>query len=1263
MLKALEIVGFKSFADKTLFKFPPGITVVVGPNGSGKSNIVDAIKWVLGEQSVKSLRGKEMADVIFNGSQSRKATNSAEITVTFDNRNHLLPIETPTVHITRRVYRSGEGEYLINRQPSRLRDIRELLSGTGMGTQAYSVIEQGKVDALLQSSPRDRRLIFEEAAGISLFKAKKVEALRRLERVEQNLLRLADIVDEVESRLRSVRMQAGKARRYKEYADRLQELRTQVGLADWRRLSDEIETFAAELASLAAERDGALAESEVHDAGLLRLDTRAAELNEGIRTAEARIAANRERIAGNETTLAHERRRADDLQQEISQHRRRLAQMSARAGDLKQQLADTVEAVEAAETHRRRIALDLVEQERLVAEMFAKLDAVRAEHKRREAEHMGRMKEAAELGNRISVWENRAQASQAAAEKSRRQMRETDAAFAALGGELAELQVKAGRMAEESRRCKDSLDEAREELEKCRRDKTAADRRRDDLRRRRIAVEQRITVLEELERRLEGLGAGVKQVISLSRKNAAVAAAEAFPDVCGLVADIIQVSVESASLVEVALGDAAQMVIVPGGGEMVEYLKAHASRFDGRVGFIWLDGPGSLVGYSRQDVFLELAREEAGLNETIDLEGRPGVLGRADRFVEVQPQYKELAARLLGRTWFVEKLAHAVELAKTAGSGCRFVTMAGELLETDGSITVGPRHASSGLISRRSELRALGAQNADVAHSCQEAEEACERLGRRIENCENRVRSEERLHLEAMEAAGESRRELTSLEERRNHLNSQLAAQKTELLAAENEHSHAVAEFEQAEKEAEKCKELLQNVEAELSGLAARAEELESQSQQRGRAATEAKVELAKSEERLQNLQTRLRQYEENRQERQRGLKENQEQMARCRRLFEQTQRNILQAESAIALLYLNKEQLAKETVSLMQARDSLGGERRELNSRSQQSRSKIRKLEEKIHAQELAMGDVRHRRDSLADRLREDYGIELAELELELSEEEQRRREEVQEEIEDLRKKINNLGSVNVEALAELEELESRYNTLSAQHKDLSDAKNELLRIIEKINTDSRRLFAETLDTVRGHFQTLFRDLFGGGQADIVMEDESDILESGIEIVARPPGKEPRSISLLSGGEKTMTCVALLLAIFRSRPSPFCVLDEVDAALDEANIDRFTKVLHGFLDWTQFIIVTHSKKTMTAASTIYGVTMQESGVSKQVSVRFEDVSEDGHINESALARSEEYMEEDDPDDSPVESEVAETVVAENDADDSAGQEDDVQAA
>ena len=404
--------------------------------------------------------------------------------------------------------------------------------------------------------------------------------------------------------------------------------------------------------------------------------------------------------------------------------------------------------------------------------------------------------------------------------------------------------------------------------------------------------------------------------------------------------------------------------------------------------------------------------------------------------------------------------------------------------------------------------------------------------------------------------------------------------------------------------------------EASLAGIARQMESLEGRRAAAHRETTEIKVELAKSEERLRNLQAAMRQFEESREERHHAIDDARQHLDDCARRAEASRWNILQAESEIAELYLRKETFASQTVGLVERRESLLEQRNAVASHAQTVRGRIRRLEDKLHAAELAANEVRHERTAMADRFREDYGIDAADLESCATGEEQRHRDEVQREIEELRQKINNLGNVNLEALEELKQLESRFGTLSEQFKDLTSAKNSLEKIIEKINADSRRLFSETLETVRGHFQTLFRDLFGGGRADIVLEENVDILDSGIEIVARPPGKEPRSISLLSGGEKTLTCVALLLAIFRSRPSPFCVLDEVDAALDEANIDRFIKVIQGFLTWTQFIIVTHSKKTMTCADTIYGVTMQESGITKQVSVRFEDVSDDGRIIE-----------------------------------------------
>ncbi|MGD0383693.1 MAG: AAA family ATPase [Thermoguttaceae bacterium] len=417
MLKALELVGFKSFADRTRFEFPPGITVVVGPNGSGKSNVVDAIKWVLGEQSVKSLRGKEMADVIFNGSGTRRAVNTAEITLTLDNSKHLLPIDTSEVHITRRVYRSGEGEYLINRNPARLRDIRDLLSGTGMGTQAYSVIEQGKVDILLQSSARDRRIIFEEAAGISRFKLRKLEALRRLERVDQNLLRLHDIVDEVENRLRSVRAQAGKARRYKEYYDRLQELRTQVGLVDWRRLTERLSGFEQEIQSLADQHAAASASAEAIEAGLLEIDAQLGEINEGIRGSEGRIAADRERIAAGESSIEHERARSKDLEEEIARCRRQIVAMNAKTGDLENELGGTADQRAAAEELHRQIARRLVEAERELTEVMTVLDQLRGENQQRRAGYMQQMRSSAALGNETSALETQVAAASATAER------------------------------------------------------------------------------------------------------------------------------------------------------------------------------------------------------------------------------------------------------------------------------------------------------------------------------------------------------------------------------------------------------------------------------------------------------------------------------------------------------------------------------------------------------------------------------------------------------------------------------------------------------------------------------------------------------------------------------------------------------------------------------------------------------------------------------------------------------------------------------
>jgi chromosome segregation protein len=1200
MLKALELIGFKSFADRTRFEFPRGVSVVVGPNGSGKSNIVDAIKWVLGEQSVKSLRGKEMVDVIFNGSSTRRPLNMAEATLTFDNADRRLALDTPEVHVTRRVYRSAEGEYLLNHQPCRLRDIRDLFAGTGVATEAYSVIEQGKVDVMLQSSAKERRAIFEEAAGISRFKAKKVEALRRLERVDQNLLRLSDIVEEVDSRLRSVRAQAAKARRYKEYADRLQELRTQVGLVDWRALGDRLAAIQSESDAVHKDIAENAANAESAEAQAAELEKQAAAVENEIRFSEARLTENRERVAAVDAAIEHERARSGDLDEQTARHRKQLHAITNRAEDLAGLWQSTKSEVAAAELNYQEVAVRLADQQRALTALTAQLDQIRGENEQRRATHLEQLRTSAALTNEISTLEGRLSRTEEARERCRIRLADLESTKLRVEQDIASLverqQDLIARLEQRALR----LTEAKSDLTDSRRQLTQRNKEHATWREKLSGVVERAAVLEEWEKRLEGVSAGAKEVLNYAKENPT----GPFEQVRGLLADLVQVGIDTAPVIEAALGEKAQYVVISPGRKLTEYLIAHGKRMEGRVGFLPLDAAGPPLS-------------------NIDLSGQLGVVGRADKYVDAAMELAPLVRGLLGNTWVVENLNHALLLAESAGRGLNFVTLAGELLGADGSLVVGKRHAAAGLISRRSELRSLRVQITEWEQKIAEIASVVSALEQQVADHDRVVAEVANTHQLSSEALAEQRLRVSAAEQRRDQLAEQRATLEADLQAAIEQYDGAMRSISTTRGRLERLQTELTQAEARMADNNRRIEELDAARQQRNRDAMSAQVEVARSEQQLDHLRSQLKRYEQDRQEREQTILEVQEQLADCQVRHQQSEARTLAAEAEAAELYLRKETFATEMVQLSDRRSIVVGERAGALQFSQKHRQKIRKLEEKLHQQDLAANEIRHERSTLESRLRDDYGIELAELTYQPTPDELHEREQVEAEISDLRRKLTNIGGVNLDALQEVDELEVRYQSLSSQHQDLSQAKASLEQIIHRINADSRRLFAETLETVKGHFQQLFRKLFGGGQADIVLEEGADVLDSGIEIVARPPGKEPRSISLLSGGEKTLTCVALLLAIFRSRPSPFCVLDEVDAALDEANIERFIGVLKEFLEWTQFIVVTHSKKTMTAANTLYGVTMQESGVSKRVSVRFDDVSDNGEISDAAIRRAE----------------------------------------
>ena len=1196
MLKALELVGFKSFADRTRFEFPPGITCVVGPNGSGKSNVVDAVKWVLGEQSVKSLRGKEMADCIFNGSATRAPMNAAEATLVFDNSTKRLPVDTPEVAVTRRVYRNGEGEYLINKQPCRLRDLRELFFGTGAATEAYSVIEQGKVDVLLQSSPKERRSVFEEAAGISRFKARKIESLRRLERVDQNLLRLHDIVEEVENRLKSVRNQAQKARRYQEYVDRLQQLRTQSARADWVRLSERLAAHESALRQRLDLRDELSRGIDEGEARLLDIDVRSGDAVEALRRAEAGASQLRQRMAAAESELRVERDRCAELEAEVVTRRKQLVTLSTRAGDQETQSAATAAALSDAEhLHARLLAArQAAEEARLRDEQAATRIAADYESARRRTRDL--QQTVGTVDNDLAVLQVRA----ADLEQRRAQRAEQRALLAEQIAAVEREVADRARLAEAAERrlteAAAACERTRAEAAEARKRAESAERCVHEHQRRQATLVERAQLLSDLERRREGLAAAVKQVLAIRD----TAEDGLFEAVVGMAADLIRSPLDVAHAVDVVLGARAQYLVVRAGVD-VEALAAHAAeRLGGRIGFALTRSSGA---------------SDRGADGPSPA-GRPGVVGRLDHLVDVDFEHRSLCRRLLGATWLVESLTLARRLSEEFPT-IDFVTRQGELLTADGELVVGRRAAGVGLVSRRAELQSLDAEQVAVQRQIASAADEVTVAGRDLAERETALRLLEAAERQEVQRAADERSRLRTADQQRTTLEAQSATWERDEAETGREAEEIAARRSLAEARRDEVRRSLADAETDVAALQTRRAEAEALRREREEQWAAVRIDAAKSDERLSHLRAQKVRQERDGAERRRAIDLTRSELRDHERRIRHAEVQILHAEQQIAAARWSAQGTEVEVAAGLTRQEALRVERHELATRLQKRRNELRALTEELHQSELAVETTRLERENLARRIRDDYGVDLAELSAApATDEEAQQREEVERQIADLRRKINNIGNVNLDALAELDELEARYTALSSQFNDLTSAKSSLEGIIAKIDADSRRLFQETLDVVRGHFQVLFRKLFGGGQGDIVLEPNVDILDAGIEIMARPPGKETRNISLLSGGEKTLTCVALLLAVFQYRPSPFCVLDEVDAALDEANIGRFVGVLHEFLAWTQFIIVTHSKKTMTCASTLYGVTMQESGVSKRVAVRFEDVRDDGEIVE-----------------------------------------------
>jgi chromosome segregation protein len=1188
-LKKLEVFGFKSFADRTRFEFDSGVTVIVGPNGCGKSNVVDAVKWVLGEQSPKSLRGREMADIIFAGSETRRSLGFAEATLVFDNSRGLLPIDVPEVEVSRRLYRSGESEYLLNRKPCRLRDVRELFMDTGVGVDAYSVIEQGKVDVLLQSNPQDRRIIFEEAAGISKYKAKRREAERKLQRTEQNLLRLGDILGEVEKRLRSVKYQAGKARNYREYTQRLKELRLSYALNQYHEQMSALAAVRAEMDGLQAERSARSGTLAQLDQERSAMESELMDLEREAREADGRLGQARSGIATRENEIGFHRTRVDELGQVVERDRRKIGELSAH-------LRDAEAAVETRRTDMAGVAEAARNQEGAVAAIETKLRevsdqvrdlAARIEHAKTALMDLAQQR--AQRANRVASLELRLETLDGQARKLVARRDEIAAGLQALAQRESELrgeeQALLGAIGERRGR----LEAKRAEAETKQKELEEIGQRLARAKEEASGLCSRREILEDLERRGEGIPAAVRQV-----KEAILArGAEHWR---GMVADLIEVDVGHAVVIESALGPAEKLLIADHQADVLVLARELEGKLPGQVRFLALDSiDPSTNGH--------------------DLSAWPEAVGWAIDYVRAAEAVRPALAHLLARTIVVRTLEGAMELARGPWRGYRFVSLSGSVLEPDGSVAVGPPGPETSLISRRSELRDIARECEAVGQRIAELE-ACRRLA--VEELTSLDAAQQELRQEIYEASMrkvEVEGQLRRLAENRQELQAETPVIEAELAEFARQRAAAsgerdavgqeVADFQRREGE-------------QLAAVAALAQELEARTHARATCEeerTQARVALAQLREKHAALVDQLAAAERDLASTRDGIEQGRADLAQCQDRIRDSERTMLRLQSEIASLFMDKESAEAEVRRLAGCR----ADRREavagLTQKARAIEDEIDEFQERLHARELEAREVQTKRDDLVQRVRDDFGLDIAERYAQWQPSEVNWNA-VSEEIRDLQGKIERLGAVNLEAIDEQEALEQRTTFLRLQHDDLVKAREALGGLIERINRESRERFAKTFDAVRGHFQELFRKLFGGGKADVFLENEADVLESGIEVVARPPGKQLQRISLLSGGEKTMTAVALLLAIFRARPSPFAILDEVDAALDEANVGRFTDLVKEFLDQSQFVIISHNKRTMSIADVIYGVTMHEPGVSRKVSVKFSDLHEHGFLAE-----------------------------------------------
>jgi chromosome segregation protein len=1214
-LQSIELIGFKSFAHKTLLNFHRGVTAIVGPNGCGKSNVLDAIRWVLGEQSAKALRGGEMADVIFSGTDSKQAVGMAEVSLTFADCETELGLEYHEVTITRRVYRDGRSDYFLNKVPCRLKDIQMLFMDTGIGRTAYSIMEQGKIDQILSSRPEDRRTIFEEAAGITKYKAQKKEALRKLEYTDANLLRLGDILKEVKRQIGSLQRQAGKARRYQAL---FQSLRT-LDLHLAHRNAEEMRRNIGEAES---------------DAGRLRSVQRSLE----------------EQVESQEFGLTEQRAALEGLEEQILAARQGVQELKSEADRAANRIDFNGERAREAEELSRRYAADVAAaQEKVVVQQIQLEDT---DHELSELFQTLQTEESqlAERQNKVNRLRESRVEKENAVQEDRREIQQRESRIANLRGELASTvnqreagNTRLGLLQQELSQAESVRDQLAYQIEAARResDEAAAlvQRTRDALRDREHDLsnlkkefhlaerdlasierslterESRLELLNQLNEGGVGLQTGTQAVLKGLDNPGLFRAA-----VLGTLADFLEVEHDVIPAIEAALGDQLQTILIAD-PEVAEALgKSLVASQHGRAAIC------AKTAFS----FLRPWQ-----TETLPSGGLAWALDRVRAHSEVAP----FVNRLLANVVLAPDLETAFRIKQTL-PGCAVATLSGEFISELGVVFAGKSGEANihSVLQRKAQIRDLEAECAGMRIKLAEAQQKRTLRESDLEQMYHRVEEQrEEVHRTQIAAStldgqiaildrelresdgrikslnwekGSTEQRLSSALARATTLETELATLSQQLMDWKERLTQSLSQVDSLRADEESLSETLNESKVRVATERQRRENLQRQRQPMAGRLAELRDLIVNRERDIANYEARAQQF----------LAENES----LRLKIEELKADQSQAEAAVVALV---EERGRRIESMEAVELSLRQLRKQL-SECQEARGEqeVRATQHKLRL-ESVREHVAHRYQTELETFRPDWEIFRATVR------EQRKRLDqsnvdgpengslaepvdqsdpvpesewdlVRTIVAEMSERLDAMGPVNLEAIQEYDELEERQRFLEEQNSDLIKSKTELLDVINKINETTKELFAETFERVRKNFQEMFIELFGGGKANLLLVDEADPLESGIEIIAKPPGKQLQSISLLSGGEKTMTAVGLLFAIYMVKPSPFCVLDEMDAPLDESNISRFIKILERFVNQSQFVVITHNKRTIAKADVLYGVTMEEHGISKLVGVR-----------------------------------------------------------